>query len=174
MLGHVGPAGWGNPSLCPAFRVRRGNDRENGFVSGRARRATRPTPSEFRCHVGMAPTSTAERRCRGASSSSASPCALPTSPSLARSSWGTRSESGGDPDGIDSRGRGAQGPTESSGRRARGHGQCHPARSRPQRCWRQPVARSWTIKRKQCREDWALDRYIPNLVASIIPAHRFA
>ncbi len=47
----------GNPSLCPAFRVRRGSGRENGFVSGRARRATRPTPSEFRCHVGMAPTS---------------------------------------------------------------------------------------------------------------------
>src|SRR5205823_6648539 len=34
----------GNPALCPAFRVRRGRGRENGFMTGRARRATRPTP----------------------------------------------------------------------------------------------------------------------------------
>src|SRR5438477_12085326 len=38
----------GNPSLCPAFRVRRGRGRKNGFMTGRARRATRPTPSKFR------------------------------------------------------------------------------------------------------------------------------
>jgi len=57
----VGPAVirvCGHPSLDPAFRVRRGkrliwlNDksRASGYP---------PTPSEFRCHVGMAPTSAA-------------------------------------------------------------------------------------------------------------------
>ena len=51
-----------NPSLCPAFRVRRGSGREYGSMTSRARRATRPTPSEFRCHVGMAPTSAAGER----------------------------------------------------------------------------------------------------------------
>src|SRR5258708_26457456 len=37
----------GNPSLYPAFRVRRGKQRENGCMTGRARRATRPTPEQF-------------------------------------------------------------------------------------------------------------------------------
>ena len=50
------PAGPGNdemlvhPSICPAFRVRRGSDSINGAVTGRARRATRPTS----CHFGAA------------------------------------------------------------------------------------------------------------------------
>ena len=37
----------GNPSLCPAFRVRRGSGREYGFAASRARRATRPTPERI-------------------------------------------------------------------------------------------------------------------------------
>src|SRR5712691_3945883 len=49
----------GNPSLCPAFRVRRGSGREYGSTTGRARRATRPTPSEFRRSLGVSPTSAA-------------------------------------------------------------------------------------------------------------------
>ena len=67
----------GNPALCPAFRVRRGSDREIGSVSGRARRATRPTPSEFRRPCGHGADIISRRRCRGASSPPASPCALP-------------------------------------------------------------------------------------------------
>ena len=42
----------GNPSLRPAFRVRRGRERKNGFAASRAHRATRPTPSEFRRQPG--------------------------------------------------------------------------------------------------------------------------
>jgi hypothetical protein len=99
----------GNPSLCPAFRVRRGSGRENGFVASRARRATRPTPSEFRCHVGMAPTSAA-----GSVPGDTLPPASPCAPPLSRPSLGTRSESGRDADGTARYGRGAQGTTESS------------------------------------------------------------
>jgi hypothetical protein len=83
----------GNPSLCPAFRVRRGSGREYGLMTSRARRATRPTPSEFRCHVGMAPTSACRQRGWGHAAARFRP-ALSRSP---RSSLGTRSESGGTP-----------------------------------------------------------------------------
>src|SRR4051794_41215953 len=42
----------GNPALCPAFRVRRGRARENGFAASRARRATRPTPERVSVPCG--------------------------------------------------------------------------------------------------------------------------
>ena len=63
----------GNPSLCPAFRVRRGREREFGLTAGRARRAPRPTPP-FRA----APTSAAGE-CAGHHSPSASPSATTAS-----------------------------------------------------------------------------------------------
>jgi len=99
----------GNPSLCPAFRVRRGSDREYGFVSGRARRATRPTPSEFRRPCGHGADFSRRRACWGIAR-------RPPRPALSRprQSLGTRSESGEDADVTDRRGRGAQGATESS------------------------------------------------------------
>jgi len=67
----------GNPALCPAFRVRRGRGRENGFVASRARRATRPTPSEFRRPCGHGADFSRRRACLGHRSPPASPCALP-------------------------------------------------------------------------------------------------
>src|SRR3989442_13404832 len=42
----------GNPSLCPAFRIRRGSGREYGLMTGRARRATRPTPEQISASSG--------------------------------------------------------------------------------------------------------------------------
>lgn len=64
----------GNPSLCPAFRVRRGGARENGSMTGRARRATRPTASVFRPVWGRGDFGS-RRACWGTGSPSASPCA---------------------------------------------------------------------------------------------------
>src|SRR5258708_29334031 len=51
------------PALCPAFRVRRGSRREYGSMTGRARRATRPTPSEFRHPSGDGADFGRRRRC---------------------------------------------------------------------------------------------------------------
>ena len=147
----------GNPSLCPAFRVRRGKYREYGLVSGRARRATRPTPSEFRCHVGMAPTSAA-----GSVPGDTLPPASPCAPPLPRPSLGTRSESGGDADGTDGNGRGAQGRDRKQRRRARPYDQCHQARSRPQQRRLRPgvgpeVSAGWTADLKgDVRGRWIL------------------
>ena len=152
MLGHIAPQAAigvvGNPSLCPAFRVRRGRGRENGFAASRARRATRPTPSEFRHPPGDGADFSLPASVLGHRSPPASPCALPRSP---RSSLGTRSESGGDADRTDRYGRGAQGTTESSAD-AR-----DPMTRRTKRaiasnqCRRQPAARSWAIERSKSK-----------------------
>jgi hypothetical protein len=117
MVGFVG-----NPSLCPAFRVRRGSGREYGSMTSRARRATRPTPSEFRCHVGMAPTSAAGER---AGASLAARFAL-RSPAAAVHLGNTLGV-GRVANGTDGHDRGAQGTTESSGRRARPYDQPLPS-----------------------------------------------
>jgi hypothetical protein len=138
----------GNPSLRPAFRVRRGSYRKYGFVSGRARRATRPTPSEFRRPVGRAPTSAA-----GSVSPStlppASPCALP----LAAAELGEHARSrAGTPTGPTGTGRGAQGRDRKQNRRARSYDKAYQAHD----CI-QPVpgvcraARAWAVGRKSGR-----------------------
>src|SRR5216683_7375674 len=67
----------GNPSLCPAFRVRRGCGREYGSMTGRARRATRPTPSEFRHPSGDGADFSLPASVLGHRSPPASPCTLP-------------------------------------------------------------------------------------------------
>ena len=66
-----------NPSLCPAFRVRRGSGREYGSMTSRARRATRPTPSEFRHPPGDGADFSLPASVLGHRSPPASPCALP-------------------------------------------------------------------------------------------------
>jgi hypothetical protein len=136
----------GNPSLCPAFRVRRGKRFSFGLMTSRARRATRPTPSEFRCHVGMAPTSAAGSVPRD-TLPTASPCASP----LPRPSLGTRSESGGDADRTDGFGRGAQGRDRKQCRRARTYDQVHPVSGKLQLIEFSTAARSWAIGRPLAR-----------------------
>jgi hypothetical protein len=132
----------GNPSLCPAFRVRRGSGREYGLTASRARRATRPTPSEFRCHVGMAPTSAAGER---AGASLAARFAL-RSPATRGRTWEHARSRPGTP----------TGPTVAAGeRRARRKAAAdarEPMTSNTQRAMvsnlcRHPAARPWAIER---------------------------
>lgn len=168
----------GNPSLCPAFRVRRGSGRENGFMTGRARRATRPTASVFRL--------SGDRRLRQPASvlghrlavrlALRSPLPAVELREHARSRPGVA-------DGTDSTCRREQGTTESSCRRARPYDTCaagaRPAGSRSanwgsprqqrarhecggqlqqvpplrvdstQQCRPQRSARSWAIERQR-------------------------
>jgi hypothetical protein len=67
----------GNPSLCPAFRVRRGRDREYGFAASRARRATRPTPEQISASSGDGADFSSRRVCWGITRRPLSPYARP-------------------------------------------------------------------------------------------------
>lgn len=84
-------------------------------MTGRARRATRPTPSLFRHPSGDGANFSRFSSDAGASSKSV----LAPRSSTDVSSWGTRSELGGNADGSDRYGGGAQGPDGKQRRRAR-------------------------------------------------------
>ena len=81
----------GNPSLCPAFWVRRGSDRENGFTASRARRATRPTPERISAPMWAWRRLQQIGECAGASLAVRFAPRSPFSLPLVRKSRGTRS-----------------------------------------------------------------------------------
>ena len=134
----------GNPSLCPAFRVRRGSGRKYGLMTGRARRATRPTPSEFRRPCGHGADFSCRRTCWGIAR-------RPPRPALSRSSrraWEHARSRAGTPTGA--RGTaGERGGTTESSADARDPMTTSPTKRAvvPNRCRRQPAARSWAIER---------------------------
>jgi len=109
----------GNPAICPTFRVRWGSEREYGFMPGRARRATRPTPEQVSASMW------AWRRLRqpasvlGHVSPSASPCARPPRCRSAIELGNPLGSRAGTPTGGEGQGRGAQGRNEEQRRRAR-------------------------------------------------------
>ncbi len=70
-------------------------------------------PSEFRCHVGMAPTSAAGE-CAGASLAVRFAPRSPPRCGSCGGAWEPARESGGDADRIDRSGGGARGPAEST------------------------------------------------------------
>jgi hypothetical protein len=91
--------------------------------AGYARRATRPTPSEFRHPSRAGADFSLSASVLGHRSPPALALRSPASRPAGGKSWGTRSESGGDGDGVDSTGRGAQGTTGKQHRRARPYDQ---------------------------------------------------
>lgn len=104
----------GNPTLSPAFRVRRGSGRENGFATSRARRATRPTPERISVPCGHGADISSRRVCWGITHRPLSPCTLPPRCRSRVRAWEPARESGGDADRIDRKGGRARGATESS------------------------------------------------------------
>ena len=107
----------GNPSLDPAFRVRRGRESSFGLMTSRARRATRPTPEHISvpCGHGADISRRRKRALRGVR--------RPLRPALSRDAgdfWEHTRESGENADRDDRSGRGAQRAAESSSADARG------------------------------------------------------
>ena len=104
----------GNPSLCPAFRVRRGSGRENGFAASRARRATRPTPERISVPCGHGADISSRRVCWGITRRPLRPALSRLAVAQRGRAWEPARESGGDADRIDRHGGRARGATESS------------------------------------------------------------
>ena len=98
----------GNPALCPAFRVRRGRDRKNGFAASRARRATRPTPERVSVPCGHGADISSRQRAWGHAAARFAPRPPATLGRGARA-WEHARESGGDADRPDDNGGRARG-----------------------------------------------------------------